>query len=366
MHSFRTTFLALGCSVLATSAYAQQASDGVVKIGILNDQSGVYADFGGKCSVEAARMAVAGFRRQGSGRPDRDRHRRPPEQARHRLQHRAPVVRRREGRRDHGADDLLGRARRPGHCRRKRRRSTSSPARRPPSSPASSARPYGFHWAYDTHALAVGTGGALVENGGNTWFFLTADYAFGYSLEGETSKFVKSKGGQVLGSVRHPLATNDFSSFLLQAQASGAKVVGLANAGLDTANSIKQAAEFGIIAGRPAARRPALHPRRSPRPRPQGRAGPDPDGGLVLGPERREPGLRQALPGEDQADAQHDPDRHLLGRDPVPEGGPDGRHGRRRSRSPRSCTRCRSRTSSPRTARCRPTAAWSTTCTSSR
>jgi branched-chain amino acid transport system substrate-binding protein len=112
-----------------------------------------------------------------------------------------------------------------------------------------SCSPYGFHWAYDTHALAVGTGGALVKQGGDTWFFLTADYAFGYSLEEQTSNFVKAQGGKVLGSVRHPLGTTDYSSFLLQAQASGAKVIGLANAGLDTSNSIKQAAEFGIVAG---------------------------------------------------------------------------------------------------------------------
>ncbi len=78
--------------------------------------------------------------------------------------------------------------------------------------------PYGFHWAYDTHALAVGTGGSLVQQGGDTWYFLTADYAFGYSLEEQTTKFVESKGGKVLGSVRHPLSTTDYSSFLLQAQ----------------------------------------------------------------------------------------------------------------------------------------------------
>jgi branched-chain amino acid transport system substrate-binding protein len=106
--------------------------------------------------------------------------------------------------------------------------------------------PYGFHWAYDTHALAVGTGGALVKQGGDSWFFLTADYAFGYSLEQQTSDFVKANGGKVVGSVRHPLASTDYSSFLLQAQSSGAKVVGLANAGADTQNAIKQAAEFGI------------------------------------------------------------------------------------------------------------------------
>ncbi len=109
--------------------------------------------------------------------------------------------------------------------------------------------PYGFHWAFDTHALGVGTGGALTEAGGNTWFFLTADYAFGYSLEEDTGNIVKSKGGKVLGAVRHPLNSSDFASFLLQAQNSKAKVIGLANAGLDTTNSVKQAAEFGIVAG---------------------------------------------------------------------------------------------------------------------
>jgi len=109
--------------------------------------------------------------------------------------------------------------------------------------------PYGFHWAYDTHALAVGTGGALTEAGGNTWFFLTADYQFGYSLEQDTAAIVKEKGGKVLGAVRHPLNTSDFSSFLLQAQSSKAKVIGLANAGLDTSNAIKQASEFGIVQG---------------------------------------------------------------------------------------------------------------------
>jgi len=113
----------------------------------------------------------------------------------------------------------------------------------------SACAPYGFHWAYDTHALAVGTGGALVKTGGDSWFFLTADYAFGYALEKDTSAIVTANGGKVLGAVRVPLSSQDFSSFLLQAQTSKAKIVGLANAGLDTTNSIKQAAEFGIVQG---------------------------------------------------------------------------------------------------------------------
>jgi branched-chain amino acid transport system substrate-binding protein len=106
-----------------------------------------------------------------------------------------------------------------------------------------------IHWAYDTWMLANGTGNAMVKTGGDTWFFLTADYAFGHALERDTTAAVQKAGGKVLGAVRHPLNTNDFSSFLLQAQSSKAKVVGLANAGGDTINSIKQAAEFGIVKG---------------------------------------------------------------------------------------------------------------------
>jgi branched-chain amino acid transport system substrate-binding protein len=106
-----------------------------------------------------------------------------------------------------------------------------------------------IHWVYDTWALANGTGKAVVKAGGNTWFFLTADYAFGYALERDTAAVVEANGGKVLGKVRAPLNNNDFSSFLLQAQASKAKVIGLANAGGDAINSVKQAAEFGIVRG---------------------------------------------------------------------------------------------------------------------
>jgi branched-chain amino acid transport system substrate-binding protein len=106
-----------------------------------------------------------------------------------------------------------------------------------------------IHWTYDTWMLANGTGSALVKTGGDTWFFLTSDYAFGHALERDTMAAVEKAGGKVLGKVRHPINTNDFSSFLLQAQASKAKVIGLANAGGDTINSIKQGAEFGIVKG---------------------------------------------------------------------------------------------------------------------
>ncbi len=109
--------------------------------------------------------------------------------------------------------------------------------------------PYGFHCSFDTYALAQVTGGALVKQGGTSWFFIAADYAFGHQLQADTTAAVEAAGGKVLGGVRAPLNTQDFSSFLLQAQASKAKVIGLANAGGDTVNSIKQASEFGIVAG---------------------------------------------------------------------------------------------------------------------
>ena len=123
------------------------------------------------------------------------------------------------------------------------------------SGPASSdltgpkCAPTTVHWTYDTWMLANGTGKAMVKTGGDTWFFLTSDYAFGHALERDTAAVVEKNGGKVLGKVRHPINTNDFSSFLLQAQASKAKVIGLANAGGDTINAIKQGAEFGIVAG---------------------------------------------------------------------------------------------------------------------
>ncbi|MBO1081428.1 ABC transporter substrate-binding protein [Roseomonas haemaphysalidis] len=106
--------------------------------------------------------------------------------------------------------------------------------------------PNTVHWTYDTYMLAKGTGGAMVKAGGDSWFFITADYAFGHDLERNASRFVTEAGGKVLGAVRHPLASTDFSSYLLQAQRSRAKVIGLANAGTDTINSVKQAAEFGV------------------------------------------------------------------------------------------------------------------------
>ncbi|ARM15365.1 MULTISPECIES: ABC transporter substrate-binding protein [Rhizobium] len=232
----------------STAVLAQSATDGKVKIGILNDQSGVYADFGGKSSVEAAKMAVEDFGGKVLGVPveivDAD-HQNKPDIA-------SNIARQWYDTEQVDAimeltTSSVALAVQAIAKEKKKIDIVTGAATTDLTGKACS--PYGFHWAYDTHALAVGTGGALVKQGGDSWFFLTADYAFGYSLEQQTTDYVKASGGTVVGGVRHPLSTQDFSSFLLQAQSSGAKVIGLANAGLDTSNAIKQAAEFGITQG---------------------------------------------------------------------------------------------------------------------
>src|ERR1700757_174554 len=217
-----------------------------VKIGILNDQSGVYADYGGKYSVEAAKMAVEDFGGEVLGQKielvTAD-HQNKPDLA-------VAIARRWY---DTEGVDMITElttssvALAVQELSKEKKKIDIVVGAATSRITGDACTPYSFHWAYDTRALAVGTGGALVESVGDTWFFLTADYAFGYALEKDTSDIVTSKGGKVLGSVRVPLNSSDFSSFLLQAQSSKAKIVGLANAGLDTTNSIKQAAEFGIV-----------------------------------------------------------------------------------------------------------------------
>ncbi|ANM14108.1 MULTISPECIES: ABC transporter substrate-binding protein [unclassified Rhizobium] len=232
----------------STAVLAQSATDGKVKIGILNDQSGVYADFGGKSSVEAAKMAVEDFGGKVLGVPveivDAD-HQNKPDIA-------SNIARQWYDTEQVDAITELTTssvALAVQAIAKEKKKIDIVTGAATTDLTGKACSPYGFHWAYDTHALAVGTGGALVKQGGDSWFFLTADYAFGYSLEQQTTDYVKASGGTVVGAVRHPLSTQDFSSFLLQAQSSGAKVIGLANAGLDTSNAIKQAAEFGITQG---------------------------------------------------------------------------------------------------------------------
>ncbi len=174
--------------------------------------------------------------------------------------------------------------------------------------------PNTIHWTYDTWMLANGTGSAIVKTGGDSWFFLTADYAFGHALERDTEAVVLKNGGKVLGKVRAPLNTQDFSSFLLQAQASKAKIVGLANAGGDTTNSIKQAAEFGIVKGGQNLAGPARVPDRHPRARAADRAGPDRHQHVLLGPERPDARVREALRRAGQGHPSDDgPRRRVLG-----------------------------------------------------
>src|SRR6201747_409138 len=235
--------VALGAVLLATPASAQG-----VKIGILNDQSGVYADYGGKYSLEAAKMAIEDFGGEVLGQKielvTAD-HQNKPDLA-------TSIARRWY---DVENVDMITELTTSSvalaiHELSKEKKKIDIVVGAATSRLTGDAcQPYGFHWAYDTHALAVGTGGSLVKAGGDTWFFMTADYAFGYALEKDTGDLVKERGGKVVGSVRIPLNSSDFSSFLLQAQSSKAKIIGLANAGLDTTNSIKQAAEFGIVKG---------------------------------------------------------------------------------------------------------------------
>ncbi|NEW88254.1 ABC transporter permease [Rhodopseudomonas sp. WA056] len=239
----------LSAALAATALVAvTPASAQGVKIGILNDQSGVYADYGGKWSLEAAKMAVEDFGGEVLGQKieiiSAD-HQNKPDNA---------VAIARKWYDVDGVDMITelttsSVALAIQDLSKEKKKIDIVVGAATSRITGDACQPYGFHWAFDTHALAVGTGGALVKAGGDSWFFLTADYAFGYALEKDTSEIVLASGGKVLGSVRHPLNSSDFSSFLLQAQASKAKVVGLANAGLDTANSIKQAAEFGIVAG---------------------------------------------------------------------------------------------------------------------
>ncbi|MBR0690937.1 ABC transporter substrate-binding protein [Bradyrhizobium manausense] len=237
-------------AAVATSALllAAPASAQGVKIGILNDQSGVYADYGGKYSVEAAKMAIEDFGGEVLGQKIE------MVTADHQNK---PDLATSIARRWYDADnvDMITElttssvALAVQDLSKEKKKIDIVVGAATSSITGSACSPYGFHWAFDTHALAVGTGGALTKAGGDSWFFLTADYAFGYALEKDTSEIVTANGGKVLGSVRVPLNSSDFSSFLLQAQSSKAKIVGLANAGQDTTNSIKQAAEFGIVSG---------------------------------------------------------------------------------------------------------------------
>jgi branched-chain amino acid transport system substrate-binding protein len=237
----------LAAALACTSAHAQY-SDGVIKIGILNDMSGLYADVSGPGGVVAAKMAVEDFGAAAKGMKveivSAD-HQNKPDVGSNIARTWFDVDK---------VDAIIdvptsSVALAVTQIAKDKNKVFigSGPASSDLTGPACNAN--FVHWTYDTWSLASGTGKAIVKTGGDTWFFLTADYAFGHALERDTANVVKANGGKVLGAVRTPFPGTDFSSFLLQAQASKAKVIGLANAGGDTINSIKQAAEFGITQG---------------------------------------------------------------------------------------------------------------------
>ena len=236
-------------AMLCVAAGAQaQISDDVVKIAVLTDMTGLYSDNTGPGAVIATRMAVEDFGGKVLGKPIE------VIVADHQNKADVSASLAREWIDQEKVDVITNVANSAvalavqGVTRDKNRILLNTSAATSDMT-GKACSPTGFSWVYDTYALAAGTGRAIVKQGGDTWFFLTADYSFGQALERDTSRFVTEAGGKVLGSVRVPINTADFSSFLLQAKASGAKVIGTANAGGDFINSVKQASEFGIVAG---------------------------------------------------------------------------------------------------------------------
>ena len=235
---------------LALSGAAQAAiSGGVVKIGVMNDMSGPYADVGGMGSVLAAKMAAEDYAKATGSKLKVEvvfaDHQNKPDLG-------SSIARKWYD--TEGVDMITdvptsSVALAVSQVTTEKNKVNINTGGGSSDLTGKSCSPNFVHWLYDTWMLAHGTGSAVVKSGGDSWFFLTADYAFGHALERDTSDVIKASGGKVLGSVKVPLGTSDFSSYLLQAQSSKAKIVGLANAGADFINSVKQAAEFGIVKG---------------------------------------------------------------------------------------------------------------------
>jgi branched-chain amino acid transport system substrate-binding protein len=242
------TSLLLGTALSLASASFAAAQDKTVKIGALSDQSGLYADLGGPGSTLAAQMAVEDSRLTAKGwKIDiiSGDHQNKPDIGTSIARQWFDVDK---------VDVIVdvpnsGVALAVNNVIKEKNGVYINSGAATSDLTNAQCSPNTVHWTYDTYMLAHTTGQALVKAGGDTWFFLTADYAFGAALERDTTAVVTANGGKVVGGVKHPLNTSDFSSFLLQAQSSKAKIIGLANAGGDTTNSIKQAAEFGIVKG---------------------------------------------------------------------------------------------------------------------
>ena len=240
-----STLALVAALALPGAAFAQDKN---VKIGVLDDMSGLYADVGGQGSILAAQMAIEDSGMAAKGwKIDMI-------SADHQNKPDVGVNITRQWADQEKVDNVVGVLSSGvalavnGVTKEKNLVYMNSGAAASDLT-NSACSPNTVHWTYDTYLLANGTGKAVVKSGGDTWFFLTADYAFGQALERDTTAVITANGGKVLGSVRHPLNSSDFSSFLLQAQASKAKIIGLANAGGDTTNAIKQASEFGITSG---------------------------------------------------------------------------------------------------------------------
>ena len=241
--------LIAGMGLALTGAAQAQISGGVVKVGVLNDMSGPYADLAGPGSVVAAKMAVEDYMKATGSKLKVEivsaDHQNKPDVG-------SSVTRKWID--SEGVDMILdvptsSVALAVNTVVKEKNKIMLNSTGGTSDLTGKACTPNTIHWTYDTWMLAHGTGSAVVKSGGDSWFFLTADYAFGHALERDTAEVVKASGGKVLGDVKVPLNTQDFSSFLLQAQSSKAKIIGLANAGADTINSIKQAAEFGIVKG---------------------------------------------------------------------------------------------------------------------
>ncbi len=248
MSAFGRRTLLAGAAMMAAPRVARAAEERPIRIGVLNDPNGVYADNGGLGSVIAAQLAAEDFGGAVLGRKIEvisGDHQNKPDLA-------AGIAREWIDRQGvdviaDGASSAAGLAIQQVTREKQRIFIITGPATSDLTGKACS--PFGFHFSYDTYAQAKGTATALTQNGGESWFFITADYAFGAAMERDARRFVEQSGGKVLGSIRHPLGATDFSSYLLAAQSSGAKVIGLCNAGTDTQNTVKQASEFGIVRG---------------------------------------------------------------------------------------------------------------------
>jgi branched-chain amino acid transport system substrate-binding protein len=241
----RNHALAAALAFFLAAPAAAQISDGVVKVGVLTDMTGAYSDLAGPGSVVAAQMAAEDFGGKVLGKPiviiSAD------------HQNKADIASSTARRWfDEQQVDVIADlvssstalAVMPVAAEKKRITLLSGPGSTPIVGEKCTA--YNVHYTYNTYSMAAGTGRAVVQQGGKSWFFITADYVFGKSLEGDTAKVVEAAGGKILGGVKAPFPTTDFSSYLLQAQGSGAQIIGLANAGADTINAIKQANEFGL------------------------------------------------------------------------------------------------------------------------